>query len=312
MVGGKSMTLDPQAQAFLEKRAALKLPDISELGIAARYGGHEENDWGGPLGNGAIISHRFITTPTADVPVRIYTPKNPETHRAFVFFHGGGWVLGHIDKYDPQMVDIAQKTNSVVVSVNYQKSPEHKFPIPHDDCFAALQWVLDNADVLNIDPAKIGVGGDSAGGNLAAGVALRARDEKIALAYQLLIYPATKLDFDTPSYLKNAEGYGLRRRGMMWFWDQYLHPDDKSNPYAVPDVESDHTNLATAIIPTAEYDVLRDDGLSYAAKLEAAGNKVISQDFAGQIHGFFSHSKFVDASYALRSWLIEQINLVLD
>jgi hypothetical protein len=142
-----------------------------------------------------------------------------------------------------------------------QTSPEHKFPIPHDDCFAALQWVLDNADVLNIDSTKVGVGGDSAGGNLAAGVALRAREEKIALAYQLLIYPATKLDFDTPSYLKNAEGYGLRRRGMMWFWDQYLHPDDKSNPYAVPDVASDHTNLATAIIPTAEYDVLRDDGL---------------------------------------------------
>jgi hypothetical protein len=120
--------------------------------------------------------------------------------------------------------------------------------------------MIENTEELNIDKSKIGVGGDSAGGNLAAGISLRARDEKVSLAYQLLIYPATRLDFDTDSYLNNADGYGLRRKGMMWFWDQYLNTGDKNNPYAVPDIAPDHRGLASAIIPTAEYDVLRDDG----------------------------------------------------
>ncbi|MEI8149576.1 MAG: alpha/beta hydrolase [Actinomycetes bacterium] len=260
------MPLDPQAEAFLAREAALNLPDISEIGIAARYGGHAEVDVAGPVGDGAAIAHRFITTPTADLPVRIYTPKKSGPYSGFVYFHGGGWVLNHTDRYEAQLVDIAEKTNSVVLSINYQKSPEHKFPIPHDDCYAALKWMIENAAELNIDKNKIGVGGDSAGGNLAAGISLRARDEKVPLAYQLLIYPATKLDFDTDSYLNNADGYGLRRKGMMWFWDQYLNAGDKKNPYAVPDTAPDHKGLAPAIIPTAEYDVLRDDGISYAAR----------------------------------------------
>jgi len=305
------MPLDPQAEAFLSREAALNLPDISEIGTAARYGGHAEVDVAGPVGDGATIAHRFITTPTSDLPVRIYTPKTPGPYRGFVYFHGGGWVLNHIDRYEAQLVDIAEKTNSVVLSVNYQKSPEHKFPIPHDDCYAALKWMIENTEELNIDESKIGVGGDSAGGNLAAGISLRARDEKVPLAYQLLIYPATRLDFDTDSYLNNADGYGLRRKGMMWFWDQYLNAGDKNNPYAVPDIAPDHRGLAPAIIPTAEYDVLRDDGISYAARLEAAGNKVIYKDFAGQIHGFFNQGKYVDAAYSLRSWIIEQINSLL-
>jgi len=305
------MPLDPQAEAFLAREAALNLPDISEIGTAARYGGHAEVDVAGPVGDGATITHRFITTPTADLPIRIYTPKKSGPHRGFVFFHGGGWVLNHIDRYEAQLVDIAEKTNSVVLSINYQKSPEHKFPVPHDDCYAALKWMIENAAELNIDKNKIGVGGDSAGGNLAAGVALRARDEKVSLAYQLLIYPATKLDFDTDSYLNNADGYGLRRKGMMWFWDQYLNEGDKKNSYAVPDIAPDHKGLAPAIIPTAEYDVLRDDGISYAMRLEAAGNIVVSKDFEGQIHGFFNQGKYVDAAYTLRSWIIEQINSLL-
>jgi acetyl esterase len=220
-------------------------------------------------------------------------------------------VLNHIDRYEAQLVEIAEKTNSVVLSINYQKSPEHKFPIPHDDCYAALKWMIENAAELNIDKNQIGIGGDSAGGNLAAGISLRARDEKVQLAYQLLIYPATKLDFDSDSYLNNADGYGLRRKGMMWFWDQYLNAGDKNNPYAVPDIASNHQGLAPAIISTAEYDVLRDDGISYAARLEVAGNKVIYKDFEGQIHGFFNQGKYVDAAYLLRSWIIEQINLLL-
>jgi acetyl esterase len=302
------MTLDPQAKAFLEMQSALNLPDVSEIGVAARYDGHEDVDLGGAVGAGATIAHKFITTPTADVPVRIYTPVAKGPYGGMVYFHGGGWVFGHIDRYDSQLVEIAEKTHSVIVSVNYQKAPEHKFPIPHDDCYAALRWVKESAANLQIDPTKIGVGGDSAGGNLAASVALRARDEDVDLAYQLLIYPATTLDFETDSYIQNAEEFGLRRRGMMWFWEQYLNPSDKSNPYAVPALAANHSKLAPAIIITAEYDVLRSDGFSYAEVLAKSGNRVVHKDFLGQIHGFFSHAKYVDESYTLRNWISKEIN----
>lgn len=308
---GDLMALDPQAKAFLAYQGALNLPDVSELGIAARFNGHEGIDMAGPIGDGAVISHRFITTPTADVAVRIYTPKSPGPYGGFIYFHGGGWVLGHIDRNDAQLVDFADRTHSIVLSVNYQKSPEHKFPIPHDDCYAGVQWLFANAANLNIDTARIGVGGDSAGGNLAAGVALRARDQKVKLAYQLLIYPATQLNFDTDSYLTNSEDFGLRRRGMIWFWSQYLNSGDEENPYAVPGAASDLSNLAPAIISTAEFDVLRDDGLTYAAALRAAGNKVTNKNFEGQIHGFINHAKMIDASYSLRSWIINQVNALI-
>jgi acetyl esterase len=304
----QTMPLDPNAKVFLEEQALLNLPDVSEIGVLARYVGHEEIDIGGPVGDEATISHRYITTPTADVPVRIYTPRRVGPYKGMVYFHGGGWVFGHIDRYDSQLVELADKTNSIIISVNYQKSPEHKFPIPHDDCFAALKWMIENADSLNINENQIGIGGDSAGGNLAAGVALRARDEEISLAYQLLIYPATNLLFDTDSYLQNSEEFGLRRRGMIWFWEQYLNQSDQSNGYAVPAVAEDHTRLAPAIIITAEYDVLRDDGLEYAKILRNAANRVVHRDFAGQIHGFFSLAKYIPESYLLRNWMADEIN----
>ncbi len=305
------MGLDPQAKAYLEKVASSNAPDVTVIGIAARYNQHDDADCGGPVGDGAVISHRFLTTPTADVPIRIYTPKQKGPHRGLAFFHGGGWAMGHIDIYDPQLVEIAEKTNSVVVSVNYQKAPEHKFPIPFDDCYATLAWLFDNAEKLNVDPSKIGVAGSSAGGNLAAGVVLKARDSGLDLAYQLLVYPATKLDFETPSYLKYAEGFGLRRKTMIWFWDQYLNEADKVNPYAVPDVADNHKDLPPTIIATVEFDVLRDDGASYAARLSAAGNKVVYKEFEGQIHGLFTNSIYFDASYTLRNWISDQINSII-
>jgi acetyl esterase len=304
----QTLSLDMHAKLFLDRQALLNLPDVSEVGTLARYAGHEEIDIGGPVGDEAVISHHYITTPTADVPVRIYTPKRLGPYRGLVYFHGGGWVFGHIDRYDSQLVELSDKTNSIILSVNYQKSPEHKFPIPHDDCFAALKWMIEKAESLNINQDKIGVGGDSAGGNLAAGVALRARDENLLLAYQLLIYPATDLDFDTESYLSNSENFGLRRRGMMWFWDQYLSESDKKNGYAVPAAATDHALLAPSIIITAEYDVLRDDGLRYATILKSASNDVIHKDFAGQIHGFFSLAKYIPESYVLREWIVDKIN----
>ena len=306
------MALNLQAAAFLDRLKALNLPEAWDIGPAARYGGHAEVDLAGPIESGVRIDHRYITSPTADLPIRIYTPEGTGTFNALVYFHGGGWVFGHIDRYDAQMVSLAKKTNSVVISVNYQKSPEHKFPIPHDDCYATLKWVAAHGEYLNINVSKIGVGGDSAGGNLASGVALRARDEgKIKLAYQLLIYPCNGMDFEAASYINNAQGYGLTRRGMIWFWEQYITEKDKSNPYALPHSASSLAGLAPAVIITAEYDVLRDDGLLYAKKLLDAGNYVVHRDYAGHIHGFFSYGKYVDEGIAVRDFLSAQINKIL-
>lgn len=306
------MALHPQAADFLERANALNLPEAWEIGTAGRYNGHEEVDLAGPIEDGVTITHRFITTPTADVPVRIYTPQGQQPFAALVYFHGGGWVFGHIDRYDAQLVSLAKRTNSVAISVNYQKSPEHKFPIPHDDCYAALEWVFENAHSLHVDPRKVGVAGDSAGGNLASGVALRLRDEgKYSLAYQLLIYPANGLDFQAKSYQENATGYGLSSKSMIWFWEQYLNEQDKSNPYAVPHSSRNLSNLPPTILITAEYDVLHDDGALYAQRLEQAGNQVSYRDYPGHIHGFFSHGKYVDEGINVRDYFAQEINRYL-
>jgi acetyl esterase len=307
------MPLHPQAKALLDLLTAQGLPAIEELGISARASGHDEPDMGGPIESGVAIHHRFITTPTADLPVRIYIPEGVERPLGgMVYFHGGGWVFGHIDSYDSQLVSIAKKTNSIVLSLNYQKAPEHKFPIPHDDCYAALQWLWDHADEYVIDRGKIGVGGDSAGGNLASGVALRVRDEnQMALAYQVLIYPANDMNFDSPSYMENATEYGLTRSAMMWFWDQYLDDKDKLNPYAVPMIAKSLENLAPAIVVSAQYDVLRDDTLAYAKRLEEDGVRVISSHHEGHVHGFFSHGKYVDEAYVVRQFIVDSINGIL-
>jgi acetyl esterase len=185
--------------------------------------------------------------------------------------------------------------------VNYQKAPEHKFPIPLDDCYAATRWVFDNAGELRIDPTRIGVIGDSAGGNLAAAVTLRARDEKgPKLAYQVLVYPAVQYGWDTPSSLANAEGFLLQRAGMEYFWKHYVRgPGDGKNPYCSPLAAADHSGLPPALIVSAEFDPLRDDGRNYADKLEAAGVPVKFHLYDGMIHGFLWMSGVLDQSKAL-------------
>jgi acetyl esterase len=304
------MALDPQAQAYLDFQKEICAPNIIANGLfKTRQASHENLHVAGPVGDTAVITNRFVTTPTADVAIRIYTPKTSGPHGGMMFFHGGGWALNHINKYDSQLVDIAAGTNSVVVSVNYQKAPEHKFPIPLDDCYTATQWFFDHAAEFSVDKTKIGVGGDSAGATLSAAVSLRSRDEgDFKLAYQALMYPATALDFETPSYLQYATGLGLTREGMMWFWNAYLNEADKKNPYAVISQASDLSNLPPAIFAIPEFDVLRDDTVSYSTALEKAGTTVINKEFPGQIHGFFAHAGLVDASYDLRRFLIESIN----
>ena len=205
-----------------------------------------------------------------------------------VYFHGGGWVIGNMDGFEPTVRSLANKGNFVVVQVQYQKAPEHPFPVPFNDCYATLDWVVKNAAMLKIDATRLGVGGDSAGGNLAAAVAIKCRDKKLVdLAFQMLVYPCTGHDGSLPSALSNAEGFGLTSKAMRWFELQYIGGvDDLRNPYAFPATADNFAGLPPAIVVTAEYDPLADDGKLYARALEEAGVKVIFKEYEGAIHGF--------------------------
>lgn len=309
------MTLHVQCVAFLAEAAKADLPDISVMGAQrARAEGHTPRDFSGPLRGDVIISTRYITTPTADVVVNIYQPPGEGPFNGMVYFHGGGWVLNYINKYDAQLQEMAVLTNSVIASVNYQKAPEHKFSIPFDDCYEAFLWFSNQAEEFNVDPLKIGIGGDSAGGNLASGVAHKIRDENpYPLAYQMLIYPCNGIDFNTPSYLANADGYGLTRNGMMWLWKQYLNGSaDDSNPYAVPLNARNFKDLAPAVLITAEYDVLHDDGVFYLEKLKEAGVEVLYKNYPGMIHGFFNYGSAIDEGIAARKYLADSIMTILN
>ena len=304
------MSLHPDAVAFLEMGKKAGLPDISEQGARmARSNSHVEPDLNGPIDPSVTITYEYFTGPTADIPVAIYTPQGSGVRAGLVYFHGGGWVINYITKYHAQLATIAAKTNSVIVSVNYQKAPEHKFPIPFDDCYAGLEWTLANAERLGIDTDRVGVGGDSAGGNLASAVALAARDRgKYKLAYQFLVYPCNGPEFVDSPDVANADGYGLTQRGMKWLWESYLNgPSDRANPYAVPHSATTYEGLAPAIVMTAEYDVLRLDGIAYKEKLEKAGVLHSYVDCAGMIHGFFNYGKYIPYGIEIRNWASEQI-----
>jgi acetyl esterase len=212
-----------------------------------------------------------------------------------VFYHGGGWVIFDLDYQDTACRYIANHTPAVVVSVDYRLAPEHKFPAPLDDCYAALEWVKANAGSIGGDASKLAVAGDSAGGNLAAAVAIKARDAGLQLSHQLLVYPVTDFNFETGSYSENAEGYLLTRDAMKWFWNHYLNtPGDGRNPLASPLQVANAAGLAPATIITAGFDPLRDEGKAYADRLRAAGVPVRYHNYEGMIHGFYGLAHALD------------------
>jgi acetyl esterase len=221
------------------------------------------------------------------VPVRVYVPEGEGPHPALVYFHGGGWVLGDLDTHDPTCRALTNATECMVVSVDYRRAPEHPFPTPLEDCYTALEWVFEDADTMQIDPENVAVGGDSAGGNLAAAVSLLARDrDGPSIARQALVYPVTDHAFDTPSYEENAEGYLLEKADMEWFWDHYLDDEvDGQNPYASPLQARDLAGLPPATVLTCGFDPLRDEGAAYANRLETAGVPVEHVNYDDCIHG---------------------------
>jgi len=307
------MSIKPEMQRYVDAIAASGLPAQWEAPVSVL----RANTEGRPALSGTPevifnVDHRFIPGPTSDLPVRIYRPHNKTTLPALVFFHGGGWVLGNLGVYEQALRSMANHGQFIVVAVNYQKAPEHPFPIPFDDCYATLEWVHANAETLGIERSMIGVAGDSAGGNLAAGVAIKARDHELPLAFQGLIYPCIEPSLSTDSAQKNATGCGLTTRGMKWFWEQYLHNSrDYKNPYAVPSMAQSLTGVAPAVIVTAEYDPLLDDGYGYADMLKRDGVTTVYREYEGQIHGFFSLAAITDQAIELQHFLADEINALL-
>ena len=292
------MPLDPQAKEFLDMLAATRFPGFESMPIpVARALFLTRRDLGGPPVPVDQVGDRLLP---GNIPARVYTPAGPGPKPVLLYFHGGGWVLGGLDTVDAPCRRLANAAGCVVVSVDYRLAPEHKFPIPAEDCYTATRHVAENAAAFGADRDRIAVGGDSAGGNLAAAVTIMARDRGgPRLSFQLLIYPATDFAFDTPSYRAYAEGFGLTRKAARWYWSQYLpRPEDAANPLASPLRAQDLRNLPPARVITAEYDPLRDEGEAYAARLRAAGVRAEVRRFDGQIHGFFSMCGIMDQGKA--------------
>jgi acetyl esterase len=291
------MAIDPQAKVLLDQIAAIGAPQLHESSVEeARQMIAAMAAFGGEVPEIAKVEGRSIPGPAGEIPVRIFTPEGEAPHPVLMYFHGGGWVIGDLDTHDVPCRDLANRAGCMVVSVDYRLAPEHKFPAAPEDCYAATCWVAENAESLGADPDRLAIGGDSAGGNLAAVVALMARDRRgPGIVHQLLVYPVTDVGQDTISYRDNADGYFLSAADMAWFWSHYLTARaDGENPYASPLRAESHRGLPPAHVITAELDPLRDEGEQYAARLQAAGVEAQLTRYDGMIHGFFGLGAILD------------------
>jgi acetyl esterase len=241
--------------------------------------------------------------------VRVLVPAG-DIGALVVYYHGGGWVIGNVDEYDNLARTLANRLHAAVVNVDYRLAPEHRYPAAADDAWTALQWAHTEAAEIAGGPVPLIVMGDSAGGNLSAVVAQKARDAGgPELAAQVLIYPVTDADLDNDSFTDPANQLMLTREGMIWFWDHYA-PDlaSRANPDASPLRASDFAGLPPAIVVTAEHDVLREEGEAYAERLRAAGVPVVHRRFPGQMHGFFPMVNVLPGSADAIAYVTEQLS----
>ncbi|WP_462411763.1 alpha/beta hydrolase [Neobacillus sp. Marseille-QA0830] len=294
------MALDPQTKLVLDQLAAAEAPPLETLPpeVARQMFVMPQ----GELEEVGKVSDRTIPGPATDIPVRVYYPKAQQTsYPALVFYHGGGWVVGNIETHDSVCRTLTNLADCITISVDYRLAPEHKFPAAVEDAYAAVKYVYDHAEEFQIDRARIAIGGDSAGGNLAAVVANLAKEKsEPSICYQLLIYPSTNLGGEpTVSMQENSEGYFLEKGTMEWFRDCYLNSEaDKQNPLASPMLFDDFKGLPSALVITAEYDPLRDEGEAYAEKLADSGVEVETVRYDGTIHGFVSMAAVLDVGKA--------------
>jgi len=300
--------LHPQTRALLDLIEQRGVPATHTLSPAeARTLYRERRSFTQPEPP-AVASVRDLQAagPHGAIPLRLYRPigsTETQTLPVLVYFHGGGWVIGDLDTHDTLCRELAKGAGCAVVAVDYRMGPEHRFPAAVDDCLAATRWVHAHAGELQLDATRLAVGGDSAGGNLAAVVSIAARDAgDLPIAYQLLIYPATDQHRNAPSHTSNGQGYLLTTDTMAYFTGHYItDPAQYTDWRASPLLHDDLATLPPALVLTAGYDPLRDEGAAYAERLTAAGNRATCVCFERQIHGFITMGKLLDeANSAVR------------
>ena len=290
------MPVDPQIQALLDKGTGVPATHTLPVDVARAQYEARISLMARPA-DIAGVREQTINGPQEPLRLRIYTPHGTGPFPLLVFFHGSGFVLCSLDTHDGMCRNLCAGAGCVVASVDYRLAPEHKFPAGPDDCLHATRWTAAHAIKLGANPTRIAVGGDSAGGNMAAVTALRIRDERgLELRGQLLLYPVTDYHTPgTPSYEENAEGYGLTRDTMKWFWHHYLHdPSEGMLPHASPLRASDLSSLPPALVITAEFDPLRDEGELYAKRLATSGVATTLSRYDGVNHGFMFWTGVVD------------------
>ena len=287
--------LHPQARALIDLMAERGVPPTHTLSPAdARNFYRERRTFTQPDPQKVAEVHDLMAAgPQGGVPLRLYRPMGASATTVLpvlVYYHGGGWVIGDLDTHDTLCRELANSAGCAVVAVDYRMGPEHRFPAAVDDVLAATRWVRGQAGALRLDPTRLAVGGDSAGGNLAAVVAIAARDSgDLPIAFQLLIYPATDMRRGHASHTTNGDGYVLTRDTLAYFHDHYItDPAHDLDWRASPLLHTDLSGLPPALVITAGYDPLRDEGLDYARALTEAGNRASCVCFERQIHGFIT------------------------
>ena len=294
-----SKELDPQAATLIQKAIEAGNPEIHELEPleARRFFAETSKAVAVEKRDVGRVSEHDVPGPNGNIVVRAYWPSDDVgPFPVLVYFHGGGWVIGDLETHDPVCRWLSVRAQCVVVAVDYRMGPEDKFPAAVEDCLAATEWVATPGCLINVDPTRIAVGGDSAGGNLAAVVAQKCiNNPQIELCYQLLIYPATDLTRAEASQTELSEGYRLTGVLMDWFIDHYLNNDgERTNPDASPLFAKEVFGLPPTLIITAGFDPLRDEGLRYSEKLTAADVEVKYLCYEGMIHGFMSMGGWLD------------------
>ena len=292
------MPLHPQAQDFIAAIEALDRPPITELSVEQARAGLAGLFPPATETLDAVVDFDLPGGDGQPVRARAYTPRDARAGALplLLFLHGGGWVTGNLDTHDAACRALANASGCKVVALDYRLAPEHKFPAGLEDCHAALRWLAAHAAQLGVDAGRIAIGGDSAGGNLAAATTLLARERGgPAIAFQLLVYPVTHHAFDTASYRDYGTGYLLTTEGMRWNWSHYL-PDAAAgrDPLASPLLAPDLRGLPPALVIVAECDPLCDETLAYARRLADAGVPVQTRCYAGMIHAFFTLGQVFD------------------
>ena len=295
------MALDPQAQAVVDLVIKSGRPAYNTLSPKdARQLFRETRPASTPTPPEiGAVRNLVAQGPGGPIPLRVYRPAGVAASVALpglLYFHGGGWVIGDLDTHDVLCRQLTAEAGVTVVNVDYRLAPEHKFPAAADDAWAATRWTVAHASEFGVDAGRLAVGGDSAGGNLAAVVALQARDAGApVIKLQVLVYPVTDVAAESRSYQDFSEGYMLTRESMRWFTAHYLAAAGQANDWRVSPLRaSSHAGLPPALVVTAGFDPLRDEGAAYAAKLQQAGVLVDYVCYGGMIHGFAGMGKLIE------------------